>query len=172
MKWYDLMCAEPKLTQPLSDSYNAVNSDGACRELDKDSLFPADNTVERLLMSNVDSDPTPQPSAGDAVERRRTARYDCKGHAVINTIPYSGMQHRGTLRNLSLGGCNLEFASPYPPATRLELMLYVNKLSLRVSGIVRSRRLNGMGIEFDLMSATGRHCLTELVREFQSEESS
>ncbi len=116
-------------------------------------------------MANADPDQKPKFWPDDP-ERRRTDRYECDGHAMIDTIPYSGPQRRGTLRNLSLGGCNLEFASPYPPATRLELMLHVNRLSLRVSGIVRSRRPHGMGIEFDLMSASGRHCLNELVSEF------
>ena len=116
-------------------------------------------------MANADPDQKPKLLPDDP-ERRRTDRYECDGHAMIDTIPYSGPQRRGTLRNLSLGGCNLEFASPYPPATRLELMLHVNRLSLRVSGIVRSRRPHGMGIEFDLMSASGRHCLNELVSEF------
>ena len=117
-------------------------------------------------MANAEPDQNPG-LLPDEPERRRTARYKCDGHAMISTIPYSGMRHKGTLRNLSLGGCNLELASPYPPATRLELLLHVNSLSLRVSGIVRSRRRRGMGIEFDLMSASGRHCLNELVREFK-----
>jgi hypothetical protein len=118
-------------------------------------------------MTIADSSQKPQPVSGNEPERRRTTRYQCDGYALVCTIPSSGTPQKCKINNLSLGGCHLEFASPYPPATRLELTLHVNRLSLRMAGVVRSRRSGGMGIEFGVMSTMGRHDLAELIREFK-----
>jgi CheY-like chemotaxis protein len=53
------------------------------------------------------------------------------------------------LTDLSLGGCYLEIASPFPVRTRIVLSMRANELELRVQGVVRVMHPEvGMGIEF------------------------
>jgi DNA-binding response OmpR family regulator len=52
------------------------------------------------------------------------------------------------LTDLSLGGCYLEIASPFPPCTRLVLSMKAGALELRVAGVVRVMHPEvGMGVE-------------------------
>jgi len=56
---------------------------------------------------------------------------------------------RCKLSDLSLGGCYLEIASPFPPRTRIVLSMRAGGLELRVEGIVRVMHPEvGMGVEF------------------------
>jgi CheY-like chemotaxis protein len=56
---------------------------------------------------------------------------------------------RCKLTDLSLGGCYLEIASPFPPRTRIVLSMSAGGLELRVEGVVRVMHPEiGMGVEF------------------------
>lgn len=56
---------------------------------------------------------------------------------------------RCKLTDLSLGGCYLEIASPFPPRTRIVLSMRAGGLELRVEGVVRVMHPEvGMGVEF------------------------
>lgn len=56
---------------------------------------------------------------------------------------------RCKLTDLSLGGCYLEIASPFPVRTRIVLSMKVSELELRVEGVVRVMHPEvGMGVEF------------------------
>ena len=56
---------------------------------------------------------------------------------------------RCKLTDLSLGGCYLEIASPFPPRTRIVLSMRASGLELRVEGVVRVMHPEiGMGVEF------------------------
>jgi len=56
---------------------------------------------------------------------------------------------RCKLSDLSLGGCYLEIASPFPVSTRLTLSMRAASMELRAEGIVRVMHPDtGMGVEF------------------------
>jgi c-di-GMP-binding flagellar brake protein YcgR len=56
---------------------------------------------------------------------------------------------RCQLTDLSLGGCYLEIASPFPVRTRIVLTMKVLEFELRVEGVVRVMHPDvGMGVEF------------------------
>ncbi|HMK23128.1 MAG TPA: PilZ domain-containing protein [Terriglobales bacterium] len=56
---------------------------------------------------------------------------------------------RCKLTDLSLGGCYLEIASPFPPRTCIVLSMKAGTLELRVEGVVRVMHPEvGMGVEF------------------------
>jgi c-di-GMP-binding flagellar brake protein YcgR len=56
---------------------------------------------------------------------------------------------RSKLTDLSLGGCYLEIASPFPPRTKIVLSMRAGRHELRVEGVVRVMHPDaGMGVEF------------------------
>lgn len=56
---------------------------------------------------------------------------------------------RCKLTDLSLGGCYLEVASPFPMRTRITLSMKVGELQIRAAGVVRVVHAElGMGVEF------------------------
>jgi c-di-GMP-binding flagellar brake protein YcgR len=56
---------------------------------------------------------------------------------------------RCKLTDLSLGGCYLEIASPFPPRTKIVLSMRAGHHELRVEGVVRVMHPDiGMGVEF------------------------
>jgi len=68
---------------------------------------------------------------------------------------------RCKLTDLSLGGCYLEVASPFPPRTRIVLSMRAGGLELRVEGVVRVMHPEvGMGVEFT-QSTTEQHTHVE-----------
>ena len=61
------------------------------------------------------------------------------------------------LTDLSLGGCYLEIASPFPPRTRIVLSMKAGKHELRVEGVIRVMHPDaGMGVEFTQTTAEQR----------------
>jgi hypothetical protein len=101
-------------------------------------------------------------------ERRLTVRYECEGEAEIVRIPSPGLRDCVKIQNLSLGGCRVAMKNSYPPATQLELLLKIGLLTLRVTGKVRARYKDGMGVEFDQMSSGARMHLRELVSAYEA----
>jgi hypothetical protein len=119
-----------------------------------------------LLMSKEQPVETAHKHSGN--ERRRTVRYECEGEAEIVRIPSPGFRDCVKIQNLSLGGCRLAMKDPHPPATQLELLLKIGLLTLRVTGKVRARYKDGMGVEFDQMTAGARMHLRDLVIAYEA----
>jgi hypothetical protein len=68
---------------------------------------------------------------------------------------------RCKLTDLSLGGCYLDIASPFPPRTRIVLSMRAGGLELRVEGVVRVMHPEvGMGVEFT-QATTEQHSHVE-----------
>lgn len=99
-------------------------------------------------------------------DRRGSPRFNCGGHATISRLPSDGIILPGKIRDLSLGGCCVETASPIAPGVRAELVLRVNAASFRAVGEVRAiRGHSGACLEFVLLSAGGKGVLADLVTE-------
>ena len=69
------------------------------------------------------------------------------------------------LTDLSLGGCYVEMAAPFPANTRVVLGLKVANLKSRVEGLVRVMHPeNGMGVEFTRTTNQQREHLEKFIR--------
>jgi hypothetical protein len=94
--------------------------------------------------------PTTECAPGD--ERRRSPRYNCVGVAeILPTQGASGEFLTGKIRNISMGGCNIETQSPLELGSQLAVTLQASVLRLRVIAEVRSVKINGQcsaGLEF------------------------
>ena len=112
-------------------------------------------------------------------ERRRGNRYSCKGEAEVRPQPL-GSPSWGKILDLGAGGCYLESDFAFDIGRRVEILLKVNHMQLRVLGQVAYHQILrpaerpqssfqyvGMGIRFLGMSAGGRASLQELVEEFE-----
>ena len=121
---------------------------------------PAHATPEK-----VDEGELGRPEA----KARRHLRYDCTGAAEVSS-PRLGRVVRGKLLNLSAGGCFVETDWPFEVGALVEILLQVNRFSLRALGEVRMvDPFGGMGIEFRGMSAGGRLRLRELISDLHAE---
>ncbi len=110
-----------------------------------------DSMPDRLLRPNED--------------RRRTPRFGCSGPANIVCLPADGGLLRGTIRNLSVGGCFIETGLLLPCGAQTEILARVHTSSFRALGQVRAvLGQAGICIEFVRLSAGGEYLLTELVK--------
>jgi len=72
---------------------------------------------------------------------------------------------RCKLTDLSLGGCYLEIASPFPPRTRIVLSMKAGKHELRVEGVIRVMHPEiGMGVEFTQTTAEQRDHVERFIK--------
>ncbi len=114
--------------------------------------------------TNADAAPSRSPR-----ERRRNPRLACDGTAHVR-VPNVEARATGTVTNLSLAGCYIEFSAPFniTYGQRLEILFNVNQLPFRVMGcarVVHPRK--GIGVEFTDISHRGRQQLCELIRELE-----
>jgi len=71
---------------------------------------------------------------------------------------------RCQLTDLSLGGCYLEIASPFPVSTRVTLTMRANGIDLKTEGVVRVMHPEkGMGVEFTKATAEHRALLEKFL---------
>ena len=71
---------------------------------------------------------------------------------------------RCQLTDLSLGGCYLEIASPFPASSRVTLSMRAAGVEVRVQGVVRIMHPDkGMGVEFTQHTAEHRSALEKFV---------
>ena len=71
---------------------------------------------------------------------------------------------RCQLTDLTLGGCYLEIASPFPPASRVTLSMRAGAVELKVEGVVRVMHPDkGMGVEFTQHTSEHRTALERFV---------
>jgi hypothetical protein len=114
---------------------------------------------------------TTQRDFDGTVDRRRTARYSCSGHAQITCLPLNGALFRGRLRDLGLGGCcieSIETTSPFDLNARTEILVRVNSWFFRAMAVVRAvRNRSGISVEFMRMSAGGYTMLTDLIADLE-----
>jgi hypothetical protein len=114
---------------------------------------------------------TTQRDFDGTVDRRRMARYSCRGHAQIACLPLNGALLRGRLRDLGLGGCcieSIETNSPPNLDTKTEILVQVNSWFFRAMAVVRAvRDRSGISVEFMRMSAGGYTMLTDLISDLE-----
>jgi c-di-GMP-binding flagellar brake protein YcgR len=76
---------------------------------------------------------------------------------------------RCKLTDLSLGGCYLEVASPFPPRTCIELSMKSGELELRVEGVIRVMHPEvGMGVEFTQSTSEQRAQVEKFIHSLMS----
>jgi CheY-like chemotaxis protein len=76
---------------------------------------------------------------------------------------------RCKLTDLSLGGCYLELASPFPVRTRIVLSMKIADLELRVEGVVRVMHPEvGMGLEFSQKTTEQRSHVEKFIQTLMS----
>jgi Tfp pilus assembly protein PilZ len=105
-------------------------------------------------------------------------RYNCAGSVEIR-LPHREQSEKGTIANLSLGGCNIKSDFDFEVGEEIELILKVNKMSFRVAGKVvyvpsggtegkcQASDL-GVGVEFKNMTVGARTRLQELLSELNT----
>jgi hypothetical protein len=132
-------------------------------EVNKVTPTMGDNIAEGIVISQpiaIESSP-----GNDAC--RRSARYDCVGVAEILRIQKAtGEFVTGKIRNLSLGGCNIETESPLEPGSQLAVMFQVNTLRMRLVAEIRSVNMGGRysaRLEFVGMTAPELQGLQKLI---------
>jgi PilZ domain len=113
---------------------------------------------------------TPTDFAG-SLDRRRIARYSCRGLAQITCLPSVGSQFKGRLRDLGLGGCcveNVETTSPFDLGTKTEILIEVDSWIFRAMAMVKALRdRSGISMEFVRMSAGGYNRLADLIADLE-----
>jgi hypothetical protein len=107
----------------------------------------------------------PDRLSPQGVNRRRSPRFGCSGLANIVCLPSDGALLRGTIRNLSLGGCFIETGLLLPCGAQTEILARVEASSFRALAQVRAvLGHSGICVEFVRLSAGGEDMLVELVR--------
>ena len=108
--------------------------------------------------------------AGGA-DRRRIARYSCRGLAQIKCLPLDGATLTGRLRDVGLGGCcieNVETTSGFELGTRTEIVIEVDSWIFRAMALVRALRdRSGISLEFVRMSHGGFSRLAEFIADLE-----
>jgi hypothetical protein len=108
--------------------------------------------------------------AGGA-DRRRIARYSCRGLAQIKCLPLDGAMLTGRLRDVGLGGCcveNVETTSGFELGTRTEIVIEVDSWIFRAMALVRALRdRSGISLEFVRMSHGGFSRLAEFIADLE-----
>jgi hypothetical protein len=114
----------------------------------------SDGSVPALLAEMVKS---------EAEDQRVTQRYPCGGGA---SIWQPGAKHflRGSVVDLSLGGCYVEMMTPLKVHDLVVLTLDINGTELRMAAEVRTSHPGmGMGLQFKDLAETDRSRLRDLV---------
>ena len=92
--------------------------------------------------------PVEECSEPAAPDRRRHPRYKCNGSVEFRTEG-SNVRTWATFTDLSRSGCYVEMMSTSPPGTKLDLVLELNGIRVRTTGLVKvTYPFLGMGIEF------------------------
>ena len=101
-----------------------------------------------------------------AKDRRRNVRFGCAGSVRIICLPSDGVLVPGRIRDLSLGGCNVQTELPLECGTLVDILARVNSSSFRAVGCIRMVAARAIaGLQFTRMSHGGEDVLVELLRE-------
>jgi CheY-like chemotaxis protein len=100
-------------------------------------------------------------SAGN---RRGQSRHTCRLGADVYRMGLP-VPTRCSLSDISSGGCYVEMTSPFPPGTRVEIIVRTEKLKLRTQGVVQSTHPGfGMGVQLSLRTAEDHDQVQSLIR--------
>jgi hypothetical protein len=101
-------------------------------------------------------------------DRRRSPRFSCGGQAQVSRLPSDGIFLPAKIRDLSVGGCGIDFSHPIDCGGRTEIVVRVNAASFRVVGEVKAMRgQSGACVEFLQVSRSGKDKLEELLAELE-----
>lgn len=93
------------------------------------------------------------PASWSGADRRQFPRAACRIETQVTT-GQGTVRLRGTVTDISLGGCYLEMLAPLPVDTVVELQLKPGNTTLQTTGKVRSSQTGlGMGIAFTKMTS-------------------
>jgi hypothetical protein len=108
-------------------------------------------SAERGYRESVSIDRLPPRPPTGAKPQRRFPRYRCSG-GVTATVKGVPTKIWGQLSSIALGGCYIDTISPFPPKTKLELLIGAHGVQTTLQGEVRySQPGFGMGIMFTAM---------------------
>jgi hypothetical protein len=114
---------------------------------------------------------TTPPDFAGSLDRRRVARYSCRGLAQIACLPLDGALLKGKLHDLGLGGCcieNVETTSPFHLGAKTEILIEVNSWFFRAMAQVKAlRERSGISVEFVRLSAGGYNRLADLIADLE-----
>ena len=109
---------------------------------------------------NVNSPPQLSPLPSD---KRKSPRYKCTGSVRLQQSA-SAAPLWASFTDISLSGCYVESAAPYPRGAPIQMKLDVNGFHVEARGEVRVAYPGlGMGVAFTSMSEADRGHLRELV---------
>lgn len=99
-------------------------------------------------------------------ERRRNVRFGCAGSARIICLPSDGILVPARIRDLSLGGCNVQTELPLESGRLVDILVRVNSCSFRAVGCIKMVGARSIaGLQFSRLSSGGENILQELLRE-------
>lgn len=102
-------------------------------------------------------------------ERRLHPRFGCSGEASLRITPTWPVV-RGTILDLSIGGCRIDFAARQriQKDQKVELIFSVHNLPFHVMAVVRGERGKGQyGFEFPQLIERTRVQLQDLIHELE-----
>lgn len=116
---------------------------------------------------------TPVPAASETPvarlratpgNRRTQSRHACRLSADVFRMGVA-VPNRCSLTDISSGGCYVEMPTPFPPGTRVEIVVRAEQMKLRVQGVVQSVHPGfGMGVQLVLKTAEHHDHLQSLIR--------
>ena len=106
-----------------------------------------------------------------ASDRRNLIRHACRLSADVYQLGVNVPQ-RCSLTDISTGGCYVETTEPFPPRTKIEIIVRTQETKVRVRGSVQTtHRGFGMGVEFSLENAEQKQQVQNLIALVASRES-
>lgn len=128
---------------------------------------PEDKIIKNAPASPAGSSPSDAGLArlrSSPGNRRTQSRHVCRlGADVYRTgLP---VPNRCSLTDISSGGCYVEMPTPFPPGTRVEIVVRAQNMKLRVQGVVQSVHPGfGMGVQLILKTAENHDHVQSLIR--------
>lgn len=118
----------------------------------------------------VPAAPAPRKFEKRENDRRRYTRFPVSGTVVVSN-PTGDEKQTLRLGDISLEGCFIETAEPFPAGVRLELFIKVEDTEIETVGTVRISLPNaGMGVQFTHIAASEAKPLITLVRRLAAQE--
>jgi hypothetical protein len=102
------------------------------------------------------------------IERRMAPRYGCAGDAEI-VVPGRGLHYRGTIGDLSVGGCFIVSECRLERGTAVELWMNAQGQPLRVAGNLLDWKQDGAGFRFHSLTARKTEQIRGLIAELAAE---
>ncbi len=95
--------------------------------------------------------------------RRGQSRHSCRLGADVYRMGIA-VPTRCSLTDISSGGCYVEMTTPFPPGTRVEIVVRTENMKLRTQGVVQSTHpAFGMGVQLSLKTAEDHDQVQSLI---------